>query len=59
MRSNRDALLQIAEGQDLIWTACGLTPIAAIEDIQWMPKTRYEVMRAYLPQRGALAEYMM
>ena len=59
MRSNRNALLHIAEGQDLIWTACGLTPIAAIEDIQWMPKTRYEVMRAYLPQRGNLAEYMM
>ena len=59
MRSNRNALLQIAEGKDLIWTACGLTPIAAIEDIQWMPKTRYEVMQSYLPKRGALAEYMM
>jgi glutamate--cysteine ligase len=59
MCSNRDALLQLAEGEDLHWIACGLTPIAGIEDIRWMPKSRYDVMRAYLPSRGELAEYMM
>ena len=30
-----------------------------IEDIKWMPKGRYKIMRDYLPQRGKLAHYMM
>lgn len=59
MHENREALLQLAREADLRWIACGLTPIAAIEDIPWMPKGRYVVMREYLPQRGDLAAYMM
>jgi glutamate--cysteine ligase len=59
MQENRDALLALAEGRDLVWIACGLTPIADIDAVDWMPKGRYRVMREYLPQVGDLAHYMM
>lgn len=59
MNENRDALLALAEGRDLRWIAAGLTPVARVEDIAWMPKGRYRVMRDYLPQRGDLALFMM
>lgn len=59
MRENRNALLQIAEGHDLHWIACGVNPVAPIEKVEWMPKGRYEIMRSYLPQKGDLALHMM
>jgi len=59
MHENRNILLELAEGRDLVWTACGLTPITPIQDIGWMPKGRYVIMREYLPERGDLAHWMM
>jgi len=61
MRENRDLLLELAEESEgrLVWTACGLTPIAPIDSIGWMPKGRYVIMREYLPQYGDLAHWMM
>ena len=52
-------LLAVARDRPVRWVACGYTPLAAIEDISWVPKSRYDVMRAYLPQRGDLAHHMM
>jgi len=59
MMVNRNELLKLAEGKDQVWIAAGLTPIAPIESIPWVPKGRYEIMKQYLPQRGDLAAYMM
>jgi glutamate--cysteine ligase len=61
LQENRELLLELAresKGQ-LVWTACGLTPIAPIASIGWMPKGRYVIMREYLPQQGDLAHWMM
>jgi glutamate--cysteine ligase len=59
MNLNRQLLLDIAEGRDLRWIACGLTPVAPIEAVHWMPKGRYRIMREYLPAKGDLALAMM
>jgi glutamate--cysteine ligase len=59
MRTNRAELKAITAGKDLVWIACGLTPITPIADIPWMPKGRYVLMRDYLPRRGDLAHHMM
>lgn len=59
MHENRNLLLELAEGRDLHWIACGVTPVATVEDVSWMPKGRYAIMRAYLPQKGDLALHMM
>lgn len=41
------------------WLWSGLHPVSTLDEIQWMPKKRYAIMRRYLPTRGALAHYMM
>jgi glutamate--cysteine ligase len=43
----------------LAWLAVGHHPFATREEIQWMPKGRYAIMRDYLPRRGSLGLDMM
>jgi glutamate--cysteine ligase len=49
----------IAKPMGVAWLACGFHPFATREEVDWMPKGRYAVMRAYLPTRGKLALDMM
>jgi len=44
---------------DIAWLAVGFRPFGTREDVPWMPKQRYEVMRDYLPAHGRLALDMM
>lgn len=46
-------------GAPLRQVALGFTPFARVEDIAWVPKGRYAVMREYLSATGALAHHMM
>ncbi|MCC6623002.1 MAG: glutamate--cysteine ligase [Deltaproteobacteria bacterium] len=41
------------------WLWIGAQPVHGLDDLGWMPKRRYGVMREYLPTRGRLARYMM
>lgn len=59
VRRNRALLLELSEGHDLHWTACGLTPFAKINEIEFVPKGRYAMMRDFLPEYGDLAHWMM
>ena len=43
----------------IVWLALGLEPFHAVEDAPRMPRERYDIMREYLPRRGALALEMM
>jgi len=56
---NRDLLVRLGEGRDHRWIAAGLTPYARIDDIRFVPKGRYAIMREYLPSVGRLAHWMM
>jgi glutamate--cysteine ligase len=49
----------VAREMGVAWIACGFHPFATREEIDLMPKGRYDVMRAYLPTRGELALDMM
>ena len=59
MMENRTRLLEISDAQNHVWIAAGLTPIAPVASIPWVPKGRYGIMRRYLPERGDLAAHMM
>lgn len=37
----------------------GLNPFASLDELPWLPKARYRIMREYLPTRGRLAHHMM
>ncbi len=43
----------------LAWLSCGLRPFGTRSDIPWMPKQRYDVMRAYMPTVGTRGHDMM
>jgi glutamate--cysteine ligase len=41
------------------WLGLGFHPFAKREELPWVPKLRYGVMREYLPTRGSMAVDMM
>ncbi|HEU0032974.1 MAG TPA: glutamate-cysteine ligase family protein [Kofleriaceae bacterium] len=43
----------------LAWLSTGLRPFGTRDDIPWMPKQRYDVMRAYMPTVGTRGLDMM
>ena len=55
----------VAEVDDLsrplgiAWLGLGLQPFSPLDEIAWIPKKRYAIMREYLPKRGARAPIMM
>jgi len=50
---------QPSKAFDIAWLAVGFRPFGTREDVPWMPKQRYEVMRDYLPGQGRLGLDMM
>ena len=56
-RTERDQLRGLLAGTGIRPLSVGLHPFAAIEDIGWMPKGRYRIMREWMP--GDRALYMM
>jgi glutamate--cysteine ligase len=54
-----DELLPIAADLGVTFLGIGFRPFGTIDDVPWMPKGRYRVMRAYLPTRGSMAHEMM
>lgn len=46
-------------GERVRLTSWGLNPFFTPEQVPWMPKSRYRIMRDYLPTRGDLAHWMM
>jgi glutamate--cysteine ligase len=49
----------ISDPLGIRWLACGTHPTAALDEIPWLSKRRYDVMRQYLPTRGRRAHQMM
>ncbi|MEM7151901.1 MAG: glutamate-cysteine ligase family protein [Myxococcota bacterium] len=54
-----DELHSVSQSLSLAWMAIGHHPFATRDEINWMPKGRYRVMRSYLPTRGGRALDMM
>ena len=56
---NVHELQAVTQDTETHWIATGVSPFSSPEDVEWVPKGRYRIMRDYLPQRGALAPVMM
>ena len=50
---------QVAEPMGIGFIGLGFHPTATRDDIEWMPKGRYEIMRNYMPKVGQLGIDMM
>jgi len=53
------ALAHVADAERVGWMWTGYRPVFSFDDLDLMPKARYEIMRRYLPTRGRLALHMM
>ena len=54
-----EILRPICQQLGLTMIGVGYDPISRREDIAWMPKGRYQIMRKYMPTRGQLGLDMM
>jgi glutamate--cysteine ligase len=54
-----DAIRPVAEQLGLGFAPLGFHPTARRADMPWMPKSRYAIMRRYMPQKGHLGLDMM
>jgi len=50
---------KIASDLDVSFMGLGYQPKWDVEDIPWMPKGRYKIMREYMPKKGTLGVDMM
>ncbi len=58
-RGHMRELKPISDKLEIRWLGVGFHPLARREDLPWVPKDRYKIMREYLPTRGAYALDMM
>lgn len=58
-RGHMAELHSVSEDLGITWLGLGFHPFARQEDLTWVPKLRYGVMREYLPTRGTMGVDMM
>ena len=58
-RGHLREIAPVSQKLGIRWLGLGFHPFARREDLPWVPKIRYGVMREYLPTRGAHALDMM
>jgi glutamate--cysteine ligase len=44
---------------DVVVLGLGIQPFSRLEEIEWVPKRRYEIMGPYMPRVGSLGQRMM
>jgi glutamate--cysteine ligase len=50
---------RVCEPLGIVWLGLGMHPLHGVPEIPAMPKSRYRIMRSYLPSRGSLGLEMM
>ena len=59
MSRNVSELAGPSKNCGISWLSVGFRPFGTLDEVPWMPKKRYALMREYMPGRGALAHEMM
>jgi glutamate--cysteine ligase len=58
-RRHVDEVAAVGRALDIRFIAGGFRPFGRLEEIAWLPKRRYDIMREYLPRHGTLGHEMM
>lgn len=59
LTAHLDELKKISEPMGIAWLGIGLQPVSRLEEIEWVPKKRYQIMREALKNKGELTFRMM
>jgi glutamate--cysteine ligase len=57
--SHMSELEKVSADLGIVWLGLGFHPFAKQADLDWVPKSRYAIMREYLPTRGKYGLDMM
>jgi glutamate--cysteine ligase len=57
--SHLEVMKRVCEPLGIVWLGLGMHPLHGVPEIPRMPKSRYRIMRSYLPSHGSLALEMM
>ncbi len=52
-REHLGELAPISEAMGIAWLSVGFQPLAGLDELSWVPKQRYPIMREYLPKMGS------
>lgn len=59
LESFRKELCAVVQAMPVSWITVGFHPVSSLGELEWVPKKRYDIMRAYLISRGCQAHDMM
>jgi glutamate--cysteine ligase len=62
LRAHVAEVREVGAALDMRFIGVGARPFGTIDDVSWLPKQRYDIMRAYFPEQGRssrLAHHMM
>ena len=52
-------LLQVCSPKNILLLPMGYQPVSTLDNIEWLPKSRYGIMSKYFLDKGKLAHHMM
>jgi glutamate--cysteine ligase len=52
-------ILTVSEGLGIVFLGLGIQPLSTVDEIEWVPKRRYEIMGPYMLRVGRLGQRMM
>ncbi len=55
----QNELVEITRSLNIAWLNIGFHPFSKLDEIEWVPKKRYQIMKEYLAKKGAWAHDMM
>jgi glutamate--cysteine ligase len=50
---------EVCDDMEVITLGMGYDPVSSVDEIEWMPKRRYSLMKEYMPTKGKLGTTMM
>lgn len=59
LRTHLTEVGSVAQELGLLMTSAGLNGLHDLDQVNWMPKSRYAIMRDYMPRVGQLGRWMM
>lgn len=55
----RQQIVEAGKETGLAFLGLGMQPFTALQDIPWLPKPRYSIMRPYMEKTGDMGQWMM
>ncbi len=59
LREHVNEIVTVGDELGIAFLGLGIQPVSPVEDIEWVPKRRYEIMAPYMNKVGSLGHRMM